>query len=83
MHSPHSEFLPMNAFAPYIAAIHLHDLLQDAETARRAKLAASSQPSIPAWRRGLGGILAAAARSLDPSIGDRAAKGRGARAMAS
>ena len=83
MRSPHSEFLPMNAFAPYVAAIHLQDLLQDAETARRAKLASAAQPSISAWRRGLGGILASAARSLDPSIGERSAKGRGARAMAS
>jgi hypothetical protein len=73
----------MNAFAPYVAAIHLHDLLQEAEVARRAKLATASEPSIPAWRRGLGGILAAAARSLDPSLGERSANGRGARAMAS
>ena len=72
----------MNAIAPYIAAIHLHDLLQDAEVARRAKLASAAQPSIPAWRRGLGGVLAAAARSLDPSIGERSSEGRGARAMA-
>ena len=72
----------MNAIAPYVAAIHLQSLLEEAETARRAKLAASSQPSVPAWRRGLGGILAAAARSIDPSITERSSKGRGARAMA-
>ena len=72
----------MNAIAPYVAAIHLQSLLEDAETARRARLAASSEPSVPAWRRGLGGILAAAARSVDPSITERPSKGRGARAMA-
>ena len=47
----------MNAFAPYLAAIHLQDLLQDAEIARRAKLASASQPGIPAQRRGLGGLF--------------------------
>ena len=77
-----TEFLPMNAIAPYIAAIHLNDLLQDAEIARRAKLAESSQPSIPAWRRRLGRFLAFAARSVDPSIGERSSNRRGARAMA-
>ena len=82
MHSPHTEFLPMNAIAPYVAAIHLQSLLEEAETARRAKLAASSQPNVSAWRRGLGGILAFAARSIDPSINERSNEGRGARAMA-
>jgi hypothetical protein len=77
------EFQPMHAFAPYLLALHQKDLLAEAEINRRAKLASAAQPSIPAWRRGLGGILASAARSLDPSIGDRAAKGQGARAMAS
>jgi hypothetical protein len=72
----------MNAIAPYIATIHLQDLLRQAEIDRRAKLASASQPSIPAWRRGLGWAFASAARTLDPSIGDRASKGRGARAMA-
>jgi len=72
----------MNAIAPYLAAIHLHDLLQDAEVARRAKLAESSQPSIRAWRRRLGRFLAFAARSVDPSIGERSSNRRGARAMA-
>ena len=72
----------MNALAAYVATVHLQDLLQEAEVARRARLAGSSQPTIPAWRRGLGGILAAAARSIDPSITERSSKGRGARAMA-
>ena len=77
------EFQPMHALAPYLLALHQKDLLAEAEVNRRAKLASAAQASIPAWRRGLGGILAAAARSLDPSIGDRGAKGHGARAMAS
>ena len=82
MHHTTTEFLPMNAIAPYIAAIHLNDLLQDAAIARRAKLAGASHPAIPAWRRGLGGFLAFAARSVDPSIGERSSNGRGVRAMA-
>ena len=72
----------MHALAPYLLALHQSDLLAEAEIARRAKLASAAQPSIPAWRRGLGGILAAAARTLDPSIGERSPKGSGARAMA-
>ncbi len=76
------EFLFMHALAPYLLALHQQDLLAEAEITRRAKLASAAQPSIPAWRRGLGGILASAARSLDPSIGDRSSKGRGARALA-
>ena len=81
MHHPTTEFLPMNAIAPYVAAIHLQNLLEEADSARRARLA-SGQPSVPAWRRGLGGILAFAARSVDPSINERSSNGRGARAMA-
>ena len=76
------EFQPMHAFAPYLLALHQKDLLAEAEITRRAKLASASQPSIPAWRRGLGWVLASAARTLDPSIGERSVKGRGARAMA-
>ena len=81
MHHQTSEFQPMHAFAPYLLALHQKDLLEEAEIIRRAKLASGSQPSVPAWRRGLGGILASAARSIDPSIGDGPA-GRGARAIA-
>ena len=72
----------MHVLVPYLLALHQQDLLAEAESNRRARLATASQPRIPAWRRGLGGILASAARSLDPSIGDRQAKARGARAMA-
>ena len=76
------EFQPMHAFAPYLLALHQQDLLAEAEITRRAKLASASQASIPAWRRGLGFVLALAARTLDPSIGERSSEGRGARAMA-
>ena len=76
------EFQPMHAFAPYLLALHQQDLLAEAEITRRARLASASQPSIPAWRRGLGFVLASAARTLDPSIGERSSEGRGARAMA-
>jgi hypothetical protein len=65
----------MNALAPYIAALHQQDLLEEAEIRRRVKLVLGSQPRVPAWRRGLGsgarglsGIFASAARSIDPSV---------------
>ena len=67
MRVPNSEFQPMNAFAPYLVAMHQKDLLAEAEIARRAKLASSARPSVAAWRRGLGAVLAAAARSADPT----------------
>lgn len=77
----------MNALAPYIAALHQQDLLEAAEIGRRARLALGSQPSIPAWRRGLGGLLVRAARSVDPGVEDRRSShrptdGRSARALA-
>jgi hypothetical protein len=75
----------MNALAPYMAALRQEQLLDEAESARRAKLAAGSQPSVPAWRRGIGGVLAAAARSIDPGVDARRSSGRsdqGARALA-
>ena len=88
----------MNALAPYIAALHQQDLLDEAELVRRVKLVRGSQPNVPAWRRGLGsgarglsGLFALAARSLDPSVEDkpveakhtgRGQDGHGARAMA-
>ena len=83
----------MHALAPYIAALHQQDLLEAAELARQVKLVRGSQPSVPAWRRGLGsgarglsGLFASAARSLDPSVEARQANRgrdeRGARAMA-
>ena len=82
MHHQTTEFHPMHALAPYLLSLHQKDLLAEAEITRRAKLATAGKPSIPAWRRGLGGFLAFAARSVDPSISERSSKGRGARAMA-
>jgi hypothetical protein len=76
-----SEFQPMHAYAHYLLALRQQDLLAEAEITRRARLASASQP-IPAWRRGLGWVFASAARSLDPSLGERSSEGRGARAMA-
>ena len=63
----------MNALAPYIAALHQQNLLEQAEQDRLARLSHSSKPEVAAWRRGLGdgarlvsGAFASAARSLDP-----------------
>lgn len=84
----------MNALAPYLAALHQQDLLEEAELRRRVKLARDSQPRVPAWRRALGSgarglsaLFAFAARSLDPSVeaeryGHGRAEGRGTRAIA-
>jgi hypothetical protein len=65
----------MNPFVPYLAALHLQNLLDEAVQSRRAQLARRSQPSVPAWRRSLGGVLVSAGRLLDPSVGSE----RGAR----
>lgn len=65
----------MNAFVPYLAALHIEELREDACLRRRAKLSQHGQPRVSAWRRGLGGALASAARSLDPSVAaDRPAR---------
>ena len=63
----------MNALAPYMAALHQQNLLEQAELDRLARLSRSSKPEIAAWRRNLGGgarrlsgLFAGAARSLDP-----------------
>ena len=77
-----TEFQPMHAIAHYLLASYQRDLIAEAEIARRARIASAAQQGVPAWRRGLGGILASAARSVDPSIGDRPAMGHGTRAMA-
>jgi hypothetical protein len=90
--------ITLNALAPYIAALHQQDLLEEAEILRRVKLVRGSQPNVPAWRRALGsgarglsGLFALAARSLDPSVVAKHAEaehagpgqdGHGARAMA-
>ena len=58
----------MNPFVAYVAALHLEDMLLEAERSRRAKVAATSQPSIPAWRRSLGGLFVSAAKSVDPRV---------------
>ena len=58
----------MHALFPYLIAVHQRDLLDEADDRRRAKLATSSQPSVPAWRRTLSGALASAASRLDPTI---------------
>jgi hypothetical protein len=77
----------VNSFGPYLAALHLQDLLDDAAVERRARLASKGERGVPAWRRGLGGALASAARSLDPGIEPpvrdvRRTENRGARAAA-
>jgi hypothetical protein len=84
----------MNALAPYIAALHQQDLLEQAELRARVRLARSSQPKVAAWRRGLGlgarvlsSVFASAARTLDPiadpeSTTAQPAAGHGRRAMA-
>ena len=58
----------MNAFVPYLAALHQQDLLEQAQVYRRGKLSTSSQRGVPAWRRSLGGVFAAAASRLDPTV---------------
>lgn len=78
----------MNAFVPYLAALHMQELREEARQHRRAKLGRSSQSSVPAWRRTLGGALASVARSLDPGLGPerpsrRASDGGVGRALAS
>ena len=68
MTAPSSENLAMHIFGPYLAAIHLQDLLDDAALERRARLARKGLSGVPAWRRGLGSLFVSAARSLDPSV---------------
>ena len=58
----------MNPMTAYVAALHLQDLLDDAERSRRARLAEHAQASVPAWRRSLGGLFVSAAKSVDSSI---------------
>jgi hypothetical protein len=75
----------MNAFVPYLAALHQQDLIEQAALHRRAKLSTASQSRVPAWRRSLSGLLASMAGSLDPSVevtrSTRLPAGRGANAM--
>jgi hypothetical protein len=65
----------MNALAPFIAAINQHNLLDEAELVRLVKRSQTADPTVAAWRRGLGGgarrlsgLFASAARALDPSV---------------
>jgi hypothetical protein len=65
----------MNALAPYMAALHQQNLLEQAELDRFARLARASKPEVASWRRNLGGgarrlsgLFASAARSLDPTV---------------
>jgi hypothetical protein len=58
----------MNAFVPYLAALHQQDLLEQAFLDRRAKLSQHARPAVPAWRRALSGLFASAAQTLDPSV---------------
>ena len=74
MRVPNPEFQPMNALAPYLMALYQKDLLAEAELDRRARLASASRPSVAAWRRSLGGFLAAAAESIDPTRGGQIAR---------
>jgi len=64
----------MNAFVPYLAALHQHDLLEEAAMLRIARRAQLADPgSSPVRRalgmgaRGLSGLFAAAARTIDPN----------------
>ena len=73
----------MNALAPYIAALHQQNLLEQAEQDRLVRQSRSSNPEIAAWRRSLGGgarfvsgAFASAARSLDPRAEAERAKVR-------
>ena len=45
----------MNALAPYMAALHQQNLLEQAELDRMARLSRSAKPEIAGWRRNLGG----------------------------
>jgi hypothetical protein len=63
----------MNALAPYLAAMHQQNLLEQAELDRLARRSRASKPEVAVWRRNLGGgarrlsgVFASAARSLDP-----------------
>ena len=75
----------MNAFVLDLARLHQEALICEAELDRRAKLGRDSRMTVPAWRRGLSGLLTSAARSLDPSIEVRHASpvpsGHGASAL--
>jgi hypothetical protein len=68
----------MNALAPYLAAIHQQNLLEQAELdrlVRQVRQSRSPEAGVAAWRRRLGAgarrlsaVFATAARSLDPTV---------------
>ncbi len=65
----------MNAFVPYLAALHQRDLLEEAGLARIARRAQLANQDTPAWRRTLAagaqllsGAFAAVARTIDPAV---------------
>jgi len=82
----------VDAFTPYLAEIHRHELLDQAAAHRRSTAARSNGRGVAAWRRSLGSLFAFAAGTLDPSIDSTTARRTssrssgsrsGARAMAS
>lgn len=80
----------MDAFTPYLAEIHRQELLGEAEARRLANAVGATRVGVPAWRRSLGSLLAAAAGTVDPSIDTTTARrtarsggSAGVRAMAS
>ena len=65
----------MNVYGIYLAALHQQDLLEEAGMRRRARQAALANQGVPVWRRilaagtnRLSGVLASAARTIDPSV---------------
>lgn len=63
----------MNAFVPYLAALHQRDLLEEACLARIARRAQLADRGVAAWRRGLAasarglsGLFASVARTIEP-----------------
>ena len=64
----------MNVFVPYLAALHQHDLLEEAAMLRIARRAQLADPGSSPVRRALGvgarslsGLFALAARAIDPN----------------
>lgn len=67
--------LAMNVFVPYLAALHQHDLLEEATMLRLARRAQLADGGVPAWCRflavgaqRLSAAFASAARTIDPAI---------------
>ena len=65
----------MNVFVPYLAALHQHDLLEEAALVRIARRAELANQDVATWRRllaagtnRLSDVLASAARTIDPAV---------------